>query len=248
MKKSLSLLAFAAAVVAAWWFLPLERVDEMTAWLRAQGLAGAVLLGLAYAMATVLMLPGSLVTLLVGYAYGPWFGFLLVSPASVLGATLAFLLARSFLRSSVEAKIAAKPRFQALDQAVAEQGFKLLVLTRLSPVFPFVVLNYAFGLTRISLLAYVFGSFLGMIPGTLLYVYLGSTVEDVTQLGQGAPEGSTAGQILKWVGLAATLGVTLWLTRMARQALKQAAPELAQPATGSLSEKAEKAEKAEYGR
>lgn len=220
----------AALALCGWLFLPWDRLTEGVEWVRGRGLWGALVIGGGYAIATVLMLPGSLVTLFVGYLYGPIRGFLLVSPASVAGATLAFLLGRGLARGWIEKRMQENTRFQALDAAIADSGFRILVLTRLSPVFPFVILNYAFGLTRLSLHKYVLGSFLGMLPGTFLYVYLGSTVEDLQQLTQGgAPEAGTAGQVMKWVGLFATVVVTVMITRTARAALRDSAPEALNP-------------------
>jgi len=182
MKKVLVFVLIIAAALASWFLFLQDHLPSFMEWVREQGLWGAVLVGLGYAVATVLMIPGSLVTLLIGAIYGPWLGTALVSPASVLGATLAFLLGRTVFRPSMEAKMANSPRFTALQGAMEQQGFKILTLVRLSPIFPFTLVNYAFGLTRVSLGAYILGSFLGMLPGTLMYVYLGSAVGDVASL------------------------------------------------------------------
>ncbi len=224
MKRILLLLLLVASAIAALLWLPVDRMPELAEWLRGHGLFGALLIGAAYAGATVLMIPGSLVTLVIGAVYGPWLGLALVSPASVLGATLAFLLGRGAFRPAIEQRMAGSPRFQALQQAMAKEGLKILTLVRLSPVFPFTVVNYAFGLTRISVGRYVLGSFVGMLPGTLMYVYLGSTVGDLAELGAGAPAGGTAGTAMKWFGLAATVVVTVLITRTAKRALAEAAP------------------------
>ena len=226
MKKLLVLLGIVAVAVTAWLLLPRESLPEFVEWVQGQGVAGALIIGAAYAVATVFMIPGSLITLGVGFIYGPLWGTALVSPASVTGATLAFLLGRGLARPAIEQKMAGNPRFQALAGAIGKEGWKILVLTRLSPVFPFTVLNYAFGLTRIRLLHYVAGSFVGMLPGTFLYVYLGSTLEDIGQIATGAPDAGSAGQIAKWAGLAATVLVTIYVTRVARRALAEAAPNL----------------------
>src|SRR5439155_10008067 len=106
-------------------------------------------------------------------------------------------------------------KFAAIDRAVADEGWKIVLLTRLSPVFPFVLLNYAFGLTRVKLSHYVLASWLGMIPGTLLYVYLGSLVNF-----WGCRRQRTAGEwILYGVGLLATVTVAVFVTRLAKRAL-----------------------------
>jgi uncharacterized membrane protein YdjX (TVP38/TMEM64 family) len=231
MKKLLVFALIIAAALASWFLFLQDHLPTFMEWVREQGLWGAVLVGLGYALATVLMIPGSLVTLLIGAIYGPWLGTALVSPASVLGATLAFLLGRTVFRPSMEAKMANSPRFTALQGAMEKQGFKILTFVRLSPIFPFTLVNYAFGLTRVSLGAYILGSFLGMLPGTLMYVYLGSAVGDVASLaseGLGETDIGWQGQALKWGGLAATLIVTIFITRVAKKALSEAAPDAVQ--------------------
>lgn len=231
MKKVLVLALIIAAALASWFLFLQDHLPGFMEWVRGRGLWGAVLVGLGYALATVLMIPGSLVTLLIGAIYGPWLGTALVSPASVLGATLAFLLGRTVFRPSMEAKMANSPRFTALQGAMEQQGFKILTLVRLSPIFPFTLVNYAFGLTRVSLGAYILGSFLGMLPGTLMYVYLGSAVGDVASLaseGLGETDTGWQGQALQWGGLAATLIVTIFITRVAKKALSEEAPEVVQ--------------------
>lgn len=231
MKRILIFALVIAAALASWFLFLQDNLPAFMEWVREQGMWGAVLVGLGYALATILMIPGSLVTLLIGAIYGPWIGTALVSPASVLGATLAFLLGRTVFRPSMEAKMANSPRFTALQGAMEKQGFKILTLVRLSPIFPFTLVNYAFGLTRVSLGAYILGSFLGMLPGTLMYVYLGSAVGDVASLasdGLGDTDTGWQGQAMKWGGLAATLLVTIFITRVAKKALAEAAPEAVQ--------------------
>jgi len=230
-KKLLLFLLVIAAALAAWFLYLQEHLPTFMEWVRNQGVWGAVIVGLGYALATVLMIPGSLVTLLIGAIYGPWIGTAVVSPASVLGATLAFLLGRTVFRPTIEAKMAGSPKFTALQGAIEKQGFKILTLVRLSPVFPFTLVNYAFGLTRVRTGAYVLGSFLGMLPGTLMYVYLGSAVGDIASLssdGLGDADTGWQGQALKWGGLAATVLVTVFITRVARKALADAAPDTLQ--------------------
>ncbi|MBI2944891.1 MAG: TVP38/TMEM64 family protein [Candidatus Wallbacteria bacterium] len=157
-------------------------------WARQHGVEGAIVYEIVYVAATITMLPGSVLTLGAGFAYGPIGGSLLVSPASVLGATAAFLLGRSIARPWVESRLRRQPRFEAIDRAVERDGFRVVLLLRLSPVIPFNLLNYALGLTRVGFRDYVLGSFLGMLPGTVMYVYLGSVVTSASELltGRGA--------------------------------------------------------------
>ncbi|MFM7428192.1 MAG: TVP38/TMEM64 family protein [Elainella sp.] len=187
------------------------------------GFGVAVFIGL-YALATVAFIPGSLLTLGAGAIYGVVEGSLYVMLGASLGALLAFGVGRYLARDWVARKIEADPKFKAIDQAVSRDGFKIVLLTRLSPLFPFTLLNYAFGITNVRWRDYLLGC-IGMLPGTLLYVYLGSLTGSLAQLGDtAAPSG------LQWasrlVGLAATLAVTLYITRIARQALAEStAPE-----------------------
>lgn len=218
--------AFVAAVILlpvnAWLLGLVERIRDM-------GAVGGAVFVAVYVAATVLLLPGSILTLGAGFAYGPVAGTLLVMLASNLGATLAFLLGRTVLREWVARRIAGDARFSAVDAAVGAQGFRVVLLLRLSPLFPFNLLNYALGLTRVRLRDYVLASLPGMFPGTLLYVYLGSLVTSVSQLTSGhRPDSGVWGRVLFWGGLVATVAVTVVITRIARRALdsalRQAAP------------------------
>jgi uncharacterized membrane protein YdjX (TVP38/TMEM64 family) len=140
---------------------------------------------------------------------------LLVSLASTLGATCAFLFGRYLVRDWVTKKVEGKASFAAIDQAVAREGWKIVLLTRLSPVFPFTLLNYSFGLTRVSLRDYVLASWIGMLPGTVMFVYLGS----LARTGVADRQRTPAEWTLYALGLLATVGVAIIATRIARRAL-----------------------------
>jgi uncharacterized membrane protein YdjX (TVP38/TMEM64 family) len=185
---------------------------------------GPVVFGALYALAC-LVIPGSLITLAAGSLFGVLIGTAVVSLASVTGACLAFWLGRTLARGLVEKRVAGNPRFHALDQAVAAGGFKLVLLTRLSPLFPFTLLNYAFGLTKVRFRDYALASWIGMLPGTVMYVYLGSTVKELADVAAGNVEGGPERLVLFFVGLAATIVVTVYVTRLARRALRQAVPD-----------------------
>ena len=172
---------------------------------------------IAYILACVFFVPGTVLTLGAGAIYGPAIGTVLVSVSSVLGATAAFLTGRYLARGFVEKKLAGNARFKSIDRAVAREGWKIVGLTRLSPVIPFNLLNYAYGLTKVSLKDYFFASWTGMLPATALYVYIGSLAgEAASAAGGGAGRAQWA---LRIAGLAATLAVTLLLARIARKAL-----------------------------
>jgi len=184
-------------------------------WTQRIGPWGQMFFVLIYVAATVLLIPGSALGLGAGALFGVVRGSLLVSLASTLGATCAFLLGRYLAREWAAKKIEKRASFSALDQAVAREGWKIVLLTRLSPVFPFTLLNYAFGLTRVPLRDYVLASWIGMMPGTVMYVYLGSLARAGVER-----RARTAGEwVLYGVGLLATITVTVLVTRLARRAL-----------------------------
>ena len=220
--KLAALAAGVAALLAAGRVFPIQELLraalERLAGLGAAGVAAFVAI---YVAACVLMIPGSLLTLGAGAVYGLVRGTAIVSLASTLGATAAFLAGRHLAREWVARRIAGNPRFAAIDAAVGREGWKIVGLTRLSPAFPFNLLNYAYGLTGVRLRDYVLASWIGMLPGTVMYVYLGSLAGSLATLG-GHRGGRTPAQwALFGVGLAATVAVTVLVTRIARRALER---------------------------
>jgi uncharacterized membrane protein YdjX (TVP38/TMEM64 family) len=212
-------------VAALLWLRTLPLADWLTVfneWIQGLGPAGLLVFALAYAVAAVLLLPGSLLTLAAGATFGllPGFGAVLVGATA--GLALAFLVSRHLARRQVEEWIQSKPRFSAVDRAVAKEGWKIVFLTRLSPVFPFNFQNYAYGLTRISFWHYTLASTIGIIPGTFLYIYLGSVGRSGLEAAAGGGEVETLRLALQVVGLVATALVTIYITRIARKALKEA--------------------------
>jgi uncharacterized membrane protein YdjX (TVP38/TMEM64 family) len=184
-------------------------------WIGQLGAFGQLLFVAIYVVAAVLLIPGSALGLGAGAMFGVVRGSLLVSLGSTLGAACAFLFGRYLARDWIVKKIEGKTSFTAIDQAVAREGWRIVLLTRLSPVFPFTLLNYAFGLTRVSLRDYVLASWLGMLPGTVMFVYLGSLARAGVADRQRTPVEWT----LYAVGLLATIAVTISATRIARRAL-----------------------------
>src|SRR5260370_3414435 len=173
-----------------------------------------------YVIACVLFVPGSILTLSAGFLFGVVRGSMYVSAAATLGATLAFLIGRYCAREWVAARLANYPKFEAVDEAVAREGWKIVPLTRLSPVFPFNLLNYAFGLTNVGVRDYVLASWAGTLPGTILYVYLGSLAGDLTRVATGGAQRSATEWALYAIGLLATIAVTVYVTRVSNRALK----------------------------
>jgi uncharacterized membrane protein YdjX (TVP38/TMEM64 family) len=175
-----------------------------------------------YIAACVLFLPGSILTIGAGVIFGVVRGTIYVSIAATLGATAAFLVGRYLARDWVARKIEGNPKFKAIDEAVGREGWKIVLLTRLSPVFPFNLLNYAYGLTRVTLRDYVFASWAGMIPGTILYVYIGSISGDLARAGTSSGAARTPlGWALDAVGFIATVAVAVYATRIGAQALRE---------------------------
>jgi uncharacterized membrane protein YdjX (TVP38/TMEM64 family) len=196
-------------------------------WIDSLGRTGAIAFMVIYALATVAFFPGSILTLGAGILFGIVWGSIYVFVGASVGATLAFLVGRYAARSWISRRIEGKSKFAAIDRAVGREGFKIVLLTRLSPVFPFNLLNYALGLTSVSLKDYVMG-FVGMIPGVIMYVYAGSLLGDLATLGAGT---STVPPAIRWtlniVGFIATVAVTLYVTRVARRALEKEVEESA---------------------
>ena len=215
-------------LLAAHAFNVRQAFRDALAWIAAAGPAGPLIFFGIYVTACVFMLPASILTLGAGALFGIVNGTLLVSLSSTIGATAAFLVGRYLARGMVTRRVAGNPTFAALDEAVAGEGWKIVGLTRLSPVFPFNLLNYAFGLTRVSLRDYVLASWIGMLPGTVLYVYLGSLAGSLAELELGAQAGGRARTPAEWalygLGLVATVAVTVVVTRIARRALARRLP------------------------
>lgn len=209
-----------AALVAGLVIFPLPVHDWLSAaidWVDGLGWWGPLALVGLYIIACVLLIPGSVLTLGAGAVFGVVKGSLAVSCGATLGAAAAFLVGRYLARGWIEGKMANNARFVAVDRAVGHEGFKIVFLTRLSPVFPFNLLNYAFGLTAVSFRNYLLASWAGMIPGTIMYVYLGAAAKDVVS----AEKGSAGETALTVVGLLATIVVTVYITRIAKLALEK---------------------------
>lgn len=218
-KILLGVLALAALLALGRWaggYIP-----AFQQWVEGLGAFGPIAFILGYAVAVIAFVPGSALTLAAGTIFGVAKGTALVFVAALLGSTGAFLVARHGARAAIEKRIAGDARFAAIDRAIGTQGRKIVFLLRLSPIFPFNLLNYGLGLTRVRLLDYVIAG-VGMLPGSLLYVYLGSAAGEALAAAGGARVRTTEEWALFGVGLLATLVVTLYVTRIARRALRDA--------------------------
>jgi uncharacterized membrane protein YdjX (TVP38/TMEM64 family) len=224
--RRLPLARIALGIAALAGFVVLGRflggyVDVFRDWIAGLGALGPLVFMLGYALGVVAFLPGAALTLAGGTVFGVAQGTAYVWLAAVVGSSAAFLIARYGARGAVERRLAGNARFAAVDRAVGAEGGKIAFLLRLSPAIPFNVLNYALGLTRIRFVDSLWAAF-GMLPGTLLYVYLGSVAGDVASAAAGG--GATLQEnLVKGIGLLATIAVTVYVTRIARRALREAA-------------------------
>jgi len=195
------------------------------AWVESVGVWGPIVFVLAYATATVAFIPGSVLSLAAGAIFGLVKGTAFVLMGATIGSAGAFLVSRYLARALIEQHLAGHARIAAIDQAIGGGGFKIVLLLRLSPVFPYNLLNYALGLTKVRFTDYVLAS-IGMLPGSLLYTYYGTLAGNVATLAAGAPTGRGAGYYaVLGLGLAATILVTTLVTRTARRILRQSTGE-----------------------
>jgi uncharacterized membrane protein YdjX (TVP38/TMEM64 family) len=222
-RRLIVLIVIIVALFLAMRSLPVQQwLRNFNDWVGQMGAAGIFIFVGVYAVATVLLAPGAILTIGAGFAFGLWKGFLAVSAGATLGASLAFLVARFIARDKVEAIAKRNEKFRKIDNAIGKQGAKLIFLLRLSPVIPFNLSNYFYGLTGVKFWPYVLASWIGMMPGTFLYVYIGTA-------GRAAVSAAAGSEAMKhdwqyWTftaaGLAATIAVTIWVTTIARNVLK----------------------------
>jgi uncharacterized membrane protein YdjX (TVP38/TMEM64 family) len=198
-----------------------QYLPRFAAWVESLGWLGPLVFILGYAVATVAFVPGSLLTLAAGAIFGLAQGTLYTFLGATLGASAAFLIARYGARRAIERRIAGNRKFAAIDRAVGKEGFKIVALLRLSPVFPFNLLNYSLGLTKVRFLDYLLAS-VAMLPGTLLYVYYGKAAGSLAAVAGGAKtERGPEYWVTLGIGLIATIAVTTFITRLAGRALRQ---------------------------
>lgn len=183
MKKSIIKIVIAVGIIAVVYFvlksygvtdnIRLENVPKIKTWVASFGaIAPLVYIGL-YLVSTVFFLPGTPVTVLAGFVFGPLWGVLYASIASIISVSAAFLIARYVARDLVESWVKDNAQFGKIDAQVEEQGWRIVMLTRLVPIFPFNLQNYAYGLTSIRFTTYVIVSAIFMLPGTAVFVQLG---------------------------------------------------------------------------
>lgn len=197
-------------------------LDRFVEWVDGLGALGPFAFILGYIGSTVAFIPGSVLTLAAGAIFGLGEGVIYVMTGATLGSSVAFLLARYVAREAVEQRIAGNTKFAAVDRAVGREGWKIVVLLRLSPIFPYNLLNYGLGLTQVRFRDYVLAS-IGMLPGSFLYTYSGFLVGDVIRLaGDAGPERGPLYYAVVVIGLLATIAVTTIVTKTARRAIAEA--------------------------
>jgi uncharacterized membrane protein YdjX (TVP38/TMEM64 family) len=223
--KWVSLGVLTVALFIAVRVLPITRwLTELNQWIAQLGILGILLFIVVYILATVLFFPGSVLTIGAGFVYGVFLGTVAVSIAATMGAALAFLIARYLARDKIEQTVGSNQKFKQIDRAIGAQGAKLVFLLRLSPLIPFNLSNYLYGLTAVKFWPYVLASWIGMLPGTLLYVYLGAAGKAGLNAAVGQSSGHSPWEYaLFGIGLIATVVVTIWVTRIARKALSNTA-------------------------
>ncbi|RKU11199.1 TVP38/TMEM64 family protein [Candidatus Poribacteria bacterium] len=224
MKKSVVKIAITVSIVAAVYFvlryygitdeIQLENVPKIKTWVASFGaIAPLVYIGL-YLVSTVFFLPGSPVTVLAGFVFGPLWGVFYASIASIISVSVAFLIARYVARDLVESWVKGNAQFRKIDEQVDEQGWRILMFTRLVPIFPFNLQNYAYGLTSIRFSTFVIVSAIFMLPGTAVFVQLGGAFVS----GEGNPW-----KTLLYLGMA---GVLLLVLSLIPKLLRKHQPKL----------------------
>ncbi len=157
-------------------YISIENIQKLNEWINSFGPLGPVIYIVIYILSCVFFLPGIPITILGAVAFGAVKGTILVSLGSTLGATASFLIARYTARSMVEGWIQKNERLRKIDEGVRKHGWRMLMITRLVPIFPFNVQNYVYGITNISLGTYIFISWICMLPGTIAYVFAGGAL------------------------------------------------------------------------
>lgn len=222
MIRLVSTVLIVASVLVLIRTLPVDRgIEALKEWVAEAGVWGPVVLGTAYIVAVLLFVPGSALSLAAGAIFGLKVGTITVSIASTTAAALAFLIARYLARAKIEQQAARFPKFGAIDEAIGQGGWRIIALLRLSPFVPFSLSNYLYGLTAIRFWPCVLASWVGMLPGTFMYIYFGTITGEGIAAAAGAQGGySPARWAMLIVGLVATVAVTVYVTRLATRAIR----------------------------
>jgi uncharacterized membrane protein YdjX (TVP38/TMEM64 family) len=217
-----------AAVVAGLALLPVQQLlERFLEWIKCSGAWGLVLFVLLYVIVCLILMPGSVLTLAGGFIFGFTKGIAAASLGSTLGATAAFAIGRLAGRQWLEQRLTIHPRILAVDRAIGNQAFRIVLLIRLCSLFPLALMSYVFGLSKVPTGKFVLATWLGRLPGTIVWAYLGSNAKSLADLLAGRIQSGLGEQILLWLGLAAMAAVTIIITEIARRAVREAvnAPE-----------------------
>lgn len=211
--RSLEIVFLFIAVLAGWAFLPVtDWIDDLQSWIDDFGALGPPIFILIYVLAVILLVPGSALTIAAGLAYGNW-GIPLALFASTAGASVAFLIARYIAYKKVHSMLADKQVLQAVESVVNSEGWKIIVLVRISPLIPFNIQNYFFGVTEVPLWQYTASTFVGLIPGTIVNVVIANFAD-----------GGFDGGIVQWgflgVGVTASCFLIWYVTRKVKTKLE----------------------------
>lgn len=203
-------------LLALYKFLPLDEwITSFRIWVKELGTLGWIISIFGYALAAFLLIPGALLTITMGIAYGLW-GFPIVVIGATIGAGLSFLAGRYLLSGQVDKALGHRPIYKALNEAIKEEGWKVVGLMRFSPAVPFSLQNWLFGVTKVGFFPYILATFFGIMPGTLLYVWIGSIGGSVA----GSGDTSTAKIAFLVIGILATLAVTILIGKKAKAKLQ----------------------------
>ncbi len=212
-----------ATIIASLFFLPVQQdIKRSLEWIQSSGPVGLVLFVAFYVVVCLLFLPGSALTLAGGFMFGTAKGIAAASLGATLGAAAAFLISRAIGKQWLERHLMTHPRIFAIDRAIGSQGFKIVLLTRLCSLFPHDLMSYVFGLSEVPLGKYVLATWLGRLPGIVVWSYLGSNAKNLSELASGKIQTGIGVQILLWLGLAAMVAVVIVIVKIARDALHQA--------------------------
>jgi uncharacterized membrane protein YdjX (TVP38/TMEM64 family) len=224
-------------IVVVFVFVPLQEFPEQfKKHLGSLGFGRYVALTGIFVVACLLMIPVTPISLAAGMLFGFAMGLATIAVGSILGPALTFFVGKFLGRGWITATIAKNRTLGAIDRAVADQGFKIIFLARLSPFVPYGVMNYMLSLSRVSFVVYITATFLGVLPTTVAYAYLGSLAENPEELVQELSKGGTIQALLFWGGLAATLVVSIIITMVAKKALAKALGDVAKEIPSTLPE------------
>jgi len=178
---------------------------------------GIVTFAFFYIISVLLILPASWLSFLAGFLYGPYFGSIIVFLSAFIGASISFFLAKEYFVKKIEAIISRFPKIKLLERIINKGGLKLIILTRLSPLFPFSILNYFYGLNKVSYKEFSIG-LLFIIPGTYLYCALGSLSNNLDQIKNLKLNGNTTTTI---ISIVSTFLIVYFLTKYSNEVIKE---------------------------